>query len=150
MCEFNLINNKKFNVFTGLAITGGTITIAIPVANFLASIIFKYGGYMSIYGTVLTFLALAFTYVFIFVTDSKVFKSKRIAPTIQKLVFYNETAQVNTSVSIKEKNETSCLSVISNLWKCFTVTFRPRPGYQRVCVSLLLASLGFALFSNCK
>ena len=135
-----------------MAIIGGTITIAIPVANFLASFIFKYGGYMSIYGTALSFLALAFTYVFIFVTDSKGFNNQRMVSTIQNLVFYKDVALATAGESSEKKKHAtgSFLFTISNLWKCFTITFRPRPGYQRVCVSLLLASLCLALFSNCK
>jgi len=127
---------------------GGTITIAIPVANFLATFIFKYGGYMCIYGTALGFLAVAFLYVFLFVTDSKGIKNKKILPTIQKLILYKEVPLENDVNPNEIGDHTSFLSIIKNLWKCFTVTFRPRPGYQRTCVSLLLVALCFALFSN--
>ena len=130
---------------------GGTITIAIPVANFLATVIFKYGGYMCIYGTALGFLALAFIYVFLFVTDSKGKKKKtKLGTTIQKLVIQKEVSSLHSADPSNNNNmdHTSCLSIITNLWKCFTITFRPRPGYQRTCVALLLVSLCFALFSN--
>ncbi len=44
--------------------------------------------------------------------------------------------------------KTTCLSVMKNLKKCFSVTFRRRSGYSRACISLLLAGLCCTLFSG--
>ena len=49
---------------------------------------------------------------------------------------------------VEQPNNISILSELRNLWKCFSITFRPRLGNQRACISLLLVCICLTLFSN--
>lgn len=136
--------------------------MAFPIAHLVSVPIFKSGGFIAVWCTTLTLYALAILYIIFFVRDSrgkhvKEFKKmldKNVVSIIAKddpEILHNKEAGAVPKEFLEFKEQqvkNTCLSVIKNLKECFVVTFRPRAGYNRACISLLLAGLCCTLFSK--
>lgn len=148
-----------------MAFLAGLTTLAVPLANLLSVFIYNNGGYIAVWGTVLGIFVINILYVIFFVPETRGKRAKEqivlAGPTNVVKPFpdqgedgtLHKDAEANLTkelVAIGElaRPKPSCSSVFKNLWKCFTVTFRPRAGYQRACVCLLLAGLCVNLFSG--
>jgi len=136
-----------------LVILAGILASTSPIANFLAIYLFKYTSYMSVCLIALGVLTLAFIYAFLFITSSKGPNYEaRVGPLIERII--NNTQVVIVEYTMpkcgQKNNQRSnlCASFLKELCKCFSITFRPRMGHQRVCVFLLLIILCLTLFSN--
>jgi hypothetical protein len=79
-------------------------------------------------------------YIIFFIKDSRGRESaeNQIGNTYSPVVDYSqESEEFSNSGTIGCR----CDSVAFNLWECFAVTFQPRNGYKRACLSILLAAM---------
>ena len=120
---------------TRLSVVAGMIGFAIPVSQFISVPIYEAGGYLAIWMTSLGIYALSTFYLIFFVTDSRGKWAPKLSPAaVEK--------------STESQDEFDFVSVIKNLWQCFTATFRRRDGYKRAMISFLMVCLSLHLFST--
>lgn len=145
-----------------LGLLAGIIAVAFPIAHFVSVPIFKSGGFIAVWCTTLTLYALAILYIIFLVRETRGKSVKDFGKIIEKnmvgIIAKDDPEILNSKqagavpkefLELKEPQvKTTCLSVIKNLKECFVVTFRPRAGYNRACISLLLAGLCCTLFSK--
>ncbi len=130
-----------------LSLLGGIIGISVPIGNLISAYIYASGGNIAIWGTALALYTVAFLYIIFFLEDScgtsSIVKSTD-AQIIEKL--YGKLENMRLLAMVKE----SCASILNNLIRCFTETFKRRPGYKRACLSILMASMCLSMFANGK
>nr|CAH0103279.1 unnamed protein product [Daphnia galeata] len=123
-----------------ISIMYGCMAISYPIANFISIYIYSYGGFFAIWGTSLGLGVITLCYIIFFIKDSRGHESEEDQ-------IENNYSSVNNYSPDNEESDTSgtircrCDSVAFNLWECFAVTFQPRNGYKRACLSILLASM---------
>lgn len=123
-----------------ISILYGCMAISFPVANFVSIYIYTYGGFFAIWGTSLGLGVTTLCYIIFFIKDSRGRESaeNQIGNTYSPVVDHSqESEEFSNSGTIGCR----CDSVAFNLWECFAVTFQPRNGYKRACLSILLAAM---------
>ncbi|EFX69308.1 hypothetical protein DAPPUDRAFT_329228 [Daphnia pulex] len=128
-----------------LALIGGIIGISVPIGTLISGYIYASGGNIAIWGTSLAVYAVAFLYVLFGFSDSRGTKSivkTTDAQTLEKFTFADQNNMR------EDMSKESCVGILNNLIRCFTETFKRRPGYKRACVSILMASMCLALFAT--
>ena len=127
---------SRISLFTGITMLSG------PIGNFVSGYIYHYGGHLSVWLSSIGCLILSLLYLVFFLAESR---SK--APVNIK----SDTASSSDSTSSSKQSEfiPNLLSILKNLLLCFTVTFRPRPGYRRLIIVLLLTMMCILIFSDC-
>jgi len=101
---------------------------AVPIAYLLGSYIYEYGGPLASWGTSVALTSIAIVYTIFFVKESAITqKTKPIEPVFK-----------NNHLTMRDNKD--CATVFENLWICFTVTLKKRPGYERACICLLLTA----------
>ena len=132
-----------------LSLLSGIILLAVPISYLIGGSLFKYGGYMAVWGTALGVLVVDILYTIFYLSDTCGRKAKkRIGPVdtaqlaqLSKKSLVLDSGENGGSEMVKESLKARVLSVLKNLPRCFSVTFRRRAGYRRACITLLLASL---------
>lgn len=120
-----------------ISILYGCLAASYPTANFISIYLYSYGGYIGIWATSLSLGVINLLYIIFFIKDSRGRESMKLEET--------ETFS-SINPDDQEGNETvasicGCSTVALNLWECFAITFQPRNGYKRACLSILLASM---------
>lgn len=148
------ITDEKSRTFR-LSLLAGIVFVALPIAHLITVPLFKYGSFMAVWCTALGLFTVNILYIVFYLTDTRGSRARKTVPIdgIPELAIKKELTNTETNVEEGQKNEeedpkTTCISVLKNLRTCFTVTFRPREGYHRACVSILLAALCCNLFSG--
>jgi len=128
-----------------LSLLGGIMGVSVPFGTLISAYIYASGGNIDIWGTALALYTVAILYILFGFADSsgtssvaKMTEDK----TIEKFRFDEK------KYKRLEMAKESCVNILNNLIRCFTETFKPRPGYKRACVSILMASMCLALFAN--
>lgn len=124
---------SSISLFMGIAMTAG------PVGNFLGGHIYHYGGHLAIWLSSIVCILLSLVYLIFCVAESR---SK--VPII--IISPDTAAETSKRFEFIEH----LVLIFTNLWSCFTVTFRPRPGYRRTIICLLLIMMCILIFSDCK
>lgn len=123
-----------------LSIMYGSMTISYPIASFVSIYIYTYGGYFAIWGTSLGLGTIALLYIIFWIKDSRGLESEdeQVESSYSPSVNFGQDDEQLVALRTARCH---CGSVALNLWECFTVTFQPRNGYKRACLSILLASM---------
>lgn len=123
-----------------LSIMYGSMTISYPIASFVSIYIYTYGGYFAIWGTSLGLGTIALLYIIFWIKDSRGLESEdeQVESSYSPSVNFGQDDEELVALRTARCR---CGSVALNLWECFTVTFQPRNGYKRACLSILLASM---------
>lgn len=130
-----------------ISIMYGSMAISYPIASFISIYIYTYGGYFAIWGTSMGLGVITLLYVICFIKDSRGSESEEeqvensYSPSVN---FGQDDEQLVGFRTVQCR----CGSVALNLWECFTVTFQPRNGYKRACLSILLASMCMYVFQS--
>lgn len=106
-----------------LSLLSGMIFASVPIAYLIGSYIYEFGGPLASLGTSAGLTSISVLYTIFFVKESTTNKS------IEPVVKDNQS-------EIMDKKD--CSTVFKNLWICFKITFKKRPGYERACICLLL------------
>ena len=103
--------------------------LAVPFAFLAGYFIYQYGGPMASWSTSAGLMTLALLYAIFFVKESVVIED-------------NDTVALKAAwMKNEDEKEGRCcnaLGVFKNLFHCVAVTIKPRPGFQRSCILLLL------------
>jgi len=110
----------------------GTMVLSGPIGTLMSRYIYEYGGHLGIWCTTLSCYSLALLWLIFCIRDSRG-KGSNL-----------EIAEVNDN----KEDAGGFLSIIKNLWQCFTVTFKRRPGNKRTCLAIILTMRCISIFSD--
>ena len=115
---------------TRMSVLSGASLLAWLIGGLTSKYILEYGGHLGVFSTTLSSYFIAILCIIVFVRDSRG-KGSKLEPAV-------ETSKTN------EAND----SVLSNLWQSFSITFKPRTGYKRACLAILLGMRCISIFSD--
>ena len=104
---------------------------------------------MAVWGTTLILHTLALLYMTFFVRDTRGKEARLLTPA--KVMPEKDNSKLAQEiVTSYESPKNSCIIILKNLLQCFVVTFKPREGFKRACILILMAAMCLTLLSGCK
>ena len=117
-----------------MSLLTGMWPLAMPIGSLASKFILEQGGHLGVFCSTLGLYSVAILYVVFFIKDSRGKGSDN---------HKHESADTKTA-------DEESLSVLKHLYRAFSVTFKPRTGYKRACLAILLGMRCISIFSDCK
>lgn len=125
-----------------MSFLSGTVVLSMPIGSIISRYIYEYGGHLAIWCTTLICYISAILWVIFLIKDSHGKGSN----------LHNEEKREDEKNKEGSRNEQEegCLSILKNLWKCFAVTFKSRPGNKRACLAIVISMRCISIVSDSK
>ncbi len=122
----------------------GTYALSTPIGSFTSRYILQYGGHTAIWCSTLSCYVFGLLWIIFYIQDSRGKGSKLGGRTI-------EPGKNRTVVQSEITNESEGIfAILKNLKHCFVVTLKPRTGFKRACLVIILAAKCIAMLSDCN
>ena len=105
-----------------MSVLSGTLLLAWTVASLTSKYILEYGGHLGIFCSTLGLFFISTLWIGFFLPDSRRSKADNLIETKD--------------------------SVLKQFSRSFSVTFKPRTGYKRACLAILLGMRCISIFSD--
>ena len=115
---------------TRISLLSGAQVVAIPIASLMSKFLLEHGGPLSVWCVTLSCYAVAIAWTAFLIKDSR---------------GKGSNLELNTTKSEEKEHGAS---VLKNLYRSFAVTFKPRTGYKRACLAILLGMRCISIFSD--
>ena len=130
-----------------LSLLAGIIGVSVPIAHFSSIYIYQAGN-MAVFWTTLALLTSALGYAIFFVKESLPPIPKNEAEFVKTFPDKNSKLVIEDYIE-KDEPQVDCVAILKNLMQCFVVTFKPREGYKRACILILMTTMCLTLLTGC-
>ncbi len=125
-----------------MSFLSGTVVLSQPIGTIISRYIYEHGGHLAVWCTTLICYISAILWVIFLIKDSHG-KGSNLEDTEKP------ENEINKESSNNEPEE-GCLSIFKNLWRCFAVTFKSRPGNRRTCLAIVISMRCISIVSDSK